>query len=63
MNIKTKKDARELFGSYRALAKALGLKDQTIYEWPENLTERQINEITGALFRRNQQIEKDIKGE
>lgn len=50
MNIKTKSQAIELFRTATALAKALGITKSAVGQWPEELTNRQINEITGAAL-------------
>lgn len=50
MNIHTKSQAIELFGTATALAKALGITKSAVGQWAEELTQRQINEITGAAL-------------
>jgi len=51
MNITKKSQAIDHFQSAANLARALGLTRGAINFWPEDLTERQINEITGAIVR------------
>ena len=51
MEIKTKSKAASLFGSKSALADALGITRQAVNGWPEKLTERQSNEVTGAALK------------
>lgn len=50
-NIKTKTEAAELWGSQAELGRALGLTRQAIAAWPEELNERQQNEVLGAAIR------------
>jgi len=52
MNIKNKSQAIKLFSSASELARALKISRGAVWQWPEELTERQINEITGAAVRR-----------
>ena len=47
----TKSDASKLFGNATRLAEALGIRPQAISQWPETLTQRQTDEITGAAIR------------
>jgi DNA-binding transcriptional regulator YdaS (Cro superfamily) len=47
----TKTTASKLFGNATRLAEALGIKPQAISQWPEQLPQRRIDEITGAAFR------------
>ena len=47
----TKTQAIELFGGVSRLAKALGIRRQSVYQWDENLKQRQIDEIRGAYLR------------
>jgi len=51
MEIETKSEAASLFGSKSALADALGITRQAINGWPENLSERQKNEVLGAAIK------------
>ncbi|MDN5850990.1 MAG: Cro/CI family transcriptional regulator [Nitrococcus sp.] len=46
-----KQSAIELFGSVTALAAALGITRQAIYQWPEHLSQDQQDRITGAAIR------------
>ena len=52
MEIKTKSDAKLVFTSFKAMAEALGINPSALSQWPEDLTERQVNEITGAAIRK-----------
>lgn len=47
----TKKEAIAMFGTVIGLARALGITRAAIYQWPEELTQRQADEITGAALR------------
>ena len=47
----TKTDAIQLFGSQTALARALGLTDSAVSQWPEELTQERIDRVTGAAIR------------
>lgn len=49
--ITTKAEAAKLFGTYSALARALGLTKQAVNQWPDELTIRQQNEVVGAAIR------------
>ena len=49
--MKTKSEAREQFGSYTAMARALGISNQAVYMWPEQLSQRQADELMGAAVR------------
>lgn len=51
--ITTKTQARERFGDQAGIARALGITPQAVHRWPEQLTTRQSNEITGAAIRQN----------
>jgi len=53
MRINTKSELIEKLGGGSLLkaAAALNITRQTLWAWPEVLTERQINEATGAAFR------------
>lgn len=52
MNITTKSEAVNIFGSQAELARAIGVTRGAIGQWGEKLTERQINEVTGAAIRK-----------
>lgn len=43
--------AIELFGGVKALADALGITRQAIYQWPEDLPQEQADRINGAALR------------
>lgn len=47
----TKDQAVELFSSVKALADAMGITPAAIYQWPEQLSSRQADEILGAALR------------
>lgn len=47
----TKTDAIQLFGSQTALARALGLTDSAVSQWPDELTQERIDRVTGAAIR------------
>ena len=51
MDIKTKSQAVNIFQTATALANALGITKSAIGQWKDELTERQINEVTGAAIR------------
>lgn len=51
MEIQTKDDAIEYFGTLTGLSNALGISKQAVSVWPDKLTNRQINEVTGAIVR------------
>ncbi len=46
-----KSHAIEIFGSVAALADALGIRRQAIYQWPDVLNQRLSDEVTGAAVR------------
>ncbi len=46
-----KSNAIAIFGGVKKLADALGIKRQSIYQWDESLSQRQVDEITGAAIR------------
>ena len=49
----SKQSAAEFFGgSQISLAKAIGISAAAISKWPDQLTERQTNEVLGAALRR-----------
>jgi len=47
----TKSQAIELFGSVKALADALGIQPQAIYQWPEALDQKRADWVKGAALR------------
>ncbi len=52
-----KKSAMKVFGNGVRLSEALGIKSQAIYKWPEELNQRQSDEIVGAAIRLRKDIE------
>lgn len=50
ISIKTKSQAREIFGTYKELAGAIGISKQALQVWPEQLTSRQSREILGTAI-------------
>jgi len=53
MTIHTKSEAIEIFGSSAALSRALGITKSAVGQWPEELNQRQVNEVVGAAVRKN----------
>lgn len=51
MELRTKHDALKLFGSYTAMADALGVNKSAISQWEDDLTQRRIDELMGAALR------------
>jgi len=49
----TKADAIRLFETQAGLARALGITRAAIAQWPDELTQRQADEVTGAAVRMN----------
>lgn len=47
----TKTQAIKMFKTVPALAAALGISRQAIYQWPERLSQRTADEIRGAAVR------------
>ena len=47
----TKTQSIKLFGSIKNLAAALDIKRQAIYQWPEELSQRQSDRISGVAMR------------
>jgi hypothetical protein len=47
----TKSDAVNLFGSVAKLAGALGITQQAIYQWDEDLTQQRADWVVGAALR------------
>jgi len=47
----TKSEAIKIFGGATSLARALGIRRQSIYQWPEMLNQRTADEIRGAALR------------
>lgn len=54
----TKNEAISYFDSQRALAKALGLHEQSLQKWPEQVPDRWITAIRNAMVMRASQLEK-----
>ena len=54
----TKNDAIRYFDSQRALAKALGLHEQSLQKWPDQVPERWVTAIRNAMVMRASQLEK-----
>ena len=52
-----KQTAAKLFKNQSGLARALGLSRSYISDWPDELNQRQVDEITGAAIR----LRKDIQ--
>lgn len=50
--LETKSQFKRLFGSYSAMAEALGITTSALSQWHEHLSKRQINELTGAYLNR-----------
>lgn len=46
-----KQDAISLFGTPTALAAALRITPQAIYQWPEKISQEQADRVTGAAMR------------
>lgn len=51
ITIRTKQDAINLFNSQKELGDALGISKSAVSQWPDILTQRQINEVVGAAIR------------
>ena len=49
--ITTKTQAKALFGDQAGIARALGISPQAVHRYPEQLTQRQGDAITGAAVR------------
>jgi len=47
----TKDYAKYLFGGTQKMADAVGVTRQTIYDWPEDLEQKQSDLVIGAAFR------------
>lgn len=47
----TRDDAIAIFGSVRAMAAALSITKQAIYQWPHDLPQDQADRVTGAAVR------------
>ena len=51
-----KSEAVKMFGQGQLLAEALGVTPGAVGHWDETLTERRVNEIVGAAYRRRMTI-------
>ena len=51
MDIPTKSQAIKVFGTQAAVARALGVSNQAISQWPEQLTQAQQDRLLGAAIR------------
>jgi len=51
MSIQSKSQAVKVFGSQAAVARALGVSNQAISQWPEKLTQAQQDRLLGAAIR------------
>lgn len=47
----TKLEAITLFTSVTKLARVLGVTRQAIYKWPDDLSQDQVDRVTGAAYR------------
>lgn len=47
----TKKEAVEIFGSGAALGRALGISRAAIWQWPDQLDQKQTDMVVGAAIR------------
>lgn len=47
----TKKDAVGMFGSGAALGRALGVSKAAIWQWPDELSQKQTDMVVGAAIR------------
>jgi hypothetical protein len=47
----TKKQALKLFGGLKPMAEALGISRQAIDQWPDKLTTKQADWVSGAALR------------
>ena len=57
----TKSQAIKLFGGATALAKALGIRRQSVYQWPDTLNQRTADEIRGAALRLKLQTQAEVE--
>ena len=48
----TKQEAINIFGSVRKLSETLGVTRHAVYMWPDNLTQKTIDQVTGAALRK-----------
>lgn len=51
-----KNEAVEIFGSVRALANALGITKQAIYQWHFDLPQDQADRVIGAAIRLGKEV-------
>jgi hypothetical protein len=47
----TKKQALKLLGGVKPMSEALGISRQAIDQWPERLTQKQADWVSGAALR------------
>ncbi len=47
----TKNEAIELFGSISSMAEALEISRQTVHNWGDNLSQKQVDRVRGAFMR------------
>lgn len=52
----TKKEAMEVFGSGAALGRALGISRAAIWQWPDQLDQKQTDMVVGAAIRLGKQL-------
>lgn len=52
----TKSQAIELFGTKAELARAVGIRAQSIHDWPEHLTKRIADRVMWAAYQSNKKI-------
>lgn len=57
----TKLEAINYFGSQRALAQALGMHEQSIQKWPDDVPPRWLTGIKNAMVMRASQLEKQAR--
>lgn len=57
----TKTEAISFFGSQRALSKALGIHEQSIQKWPDDVPPRWITAIKNAMVMEASRLETKAK--
>jgi len=57
----TKQQAIDIFDGVPALASALGIHRQAVYQWPDELKQRLSDEIIGAAVRLGLEIPETVK--
>ena len=55
-----KQEALDLFGGSAALADAIGITQQAIYEWPEVLPPRIADRVIAACVRTNREVPQSL---